>query len=623
MSARTNIQDRFLDLMSSKNLQEQYFYTDYRQLLELCLRFAMGNDYIDRSIGHNLHLVLKKNPTFSKRYSLKKFSSYASAVIHGSTLDYEILPSREKALEALKALIIECLSIELVVEENDAQDSDETHSFEDQSEVNDTKDVFEKDIQINGPWLVIVDEVDKNAGAFYGTVIDGASLDGQKKFILDTWEGQYAENTSQRKNSNELLRESFHVLVPGMKVSMVFITPRDNDFAPSHLTIEPDFLLTPSDIALATNGRNGGAAWAIQKRFLINKLKLSDTKAFFKGNVVNSMFDAMIHGHKDLTSLLRRGWVENSLGFERSKKVKIGDSFNFSSVITELKETYYSALIKTVDEVENGMRVSSPVNLFEEVEPTFIQPVYGLYGRLDYLRTYKDQNGFDYCDIIELKSSNYYGRPKDSDLDQLVCYDLMLRNLDYSSNKFPRMRPPGMRMLAYPKSIHSSDHVLHGFSNKSDKDDFLIPFAETQRVINGRNAIVAMIYDLVHTNDFESFKRKFFQYLNLNSDEGLGKFDLPGFTRLRSNLVRVNPLVLDYAFGLFSFGLKDKWLAAVGRKTDNSFGSSEIWIGTNEIFGRSNKLDNLQIVNIVRSDEQLISGVVFRRKSDRNERDNF
>ena len=621
-ATRSRIERDLLTLMSKEPEHNKHWHLDYRSLLEQSLKFILDADFVKNNLPSNIHKCHDVNPNIRKGQLLKAVKD-ANHFIHGDEDKLDWRQRQSTSLDALSLLLGEFKvlnsSVILKTKRADSANNDATQ-LEEVDGLEEKKLVFERGTEEIGPWRVTVTEVGHDKNWFKGIRLTKDGNEVKSKYVLADWEIKDDDGAS-RTRSNKMFKESFVELEPGSIVSLVFLqVVSDNEFAPGHVTLEPDYLMSASELSKATAGAREGQGKFIRKRFLFNKIKSSPPDAFFKGNVVNTLFDHYITSEKEVSGALRKSWMDNPMAFIYQKH-KAQERFSVETAMSEVKSDYHKGILQGIGEIEDVANSESS-NYFEQVEPAFIQPVYGLQGRLDYLRGEIDSKGTPtYCDIIELKSSKYYGRPNPSDLDQVGYYDLLLRNIDLEHTQ-GQMRIKGLRKVLYPKSIDKSETVLHGYIDRDGRDT-LIPFVRTQQLLNGRNLIVAMLRNLVSQTTLESFQKTFFNYLQIQNDDGFEfNWDKSSFADIRFNVSSLDEIDMAYAMSQLSFGLKDNWNNAIGGSKQRGHGSSDLWLDLGSPESRLNRADNLH-VNSLKTSEGLIEEVCFERPSNEEARDNF
>lgn len=624
--SRSKITQDYQVFLRKKQEHTKHWYLDYRGLVEDALRFILKRNNLKPSYNACITECYAMRPNAPKNRRILTSITTANKYIHGREDQVKWTMKLSSSVAGLHDFLTLFGFVDFDLEEFLSKDPEENENYEvvDQEEdlSKNTSEplVFERDTEVIGPWRIFVKEISEDKNWFKGTRITEEGDETFEKFVLGDWLIKDS-NGQEEKRNNYVFSETFAEILPGSIVSLVFLQVfNDKVYAPGHVTLEPDYLMSASELSKATAGAREGQGKFIRKRFLFNKIKSSPPDAFFKGNVVNTLFDHYITSEKEVLGALRKSWMDNPMAFIYQRN-KAQERFSVETAISEVQSHYHKGILQGIGEIEDVANSESS-DYFEQVEPAFIQPVYGLQGRLDYLRGEIDPNGTPtYCDIIELKSSKYYGRPNPSDLDQVGYYDLLLRNIDLEHTQ-GQMRIKGLRKVLYPKSIDKSETVLHGYVDRDGRDT-LIPFVRTQQLLNGRNLIVAMLRNLVSQTTLESFQKTFFNYLQIQNDDGFEfSWDKSSFADIRFKISSLDEIDMSYAMSQLSFGLKDNWNNAKGGSKQRGHGSSDLWLDLGSPESRLNRADNLH-VDSLKTAEGLIEEICFERPSNVEARDNF
>ena len=216
------------------------------------------------------------------------------------------------------------------------------------------------------------------------------------------------------------------------------------------IVLEPDFLIDASAVAECMDTDSSHP-----ELFVLSKLFAEPSSAkMLMGQMVNSMFDALIHN----PDLDYRELFTHALNSSPIPMVALG-----AGTALEIYRTIESGHLPQLRLFAQQMK---DVDLL--LEPSYLCPKYGLQGRLDLL--YRDKKKFS---IVELKSGKAH--PTDvwpQQIFQVVAYNMIIRNAY------------GAEALGSSSILYSSagDKYLRNVSN--------IPILE-QQLIHCRNRIVS------------------------------------------------------------------------------------------------------------------------------------
>lgn len=616
---RSRIEGELRSLLSKKPEHTKHWHLDYRSLIEASLKLILDENFVKNNIPANIHKCFGLN-TAIRKSSLLKAVKDANHFIHGDEHKLEWLQRHSTSLEALVVLLTEFKIIDFDVQ-NVIDTIDDKDGKDDQQNNELVTPVFKIGTEEIGPWRVKVTEVAPDKNWFKGIRYTAEGEEIQSKYVLADWE-IIDSNGKQQPRSNRIFKETVTELSAGSLVSLVFLQVlADNEFAPGHMTLEPDYLMSASELSKASNGSREGSSKQIRQRFLFQKFNSPNPDIFFKGNLVNTIFDSFVSGDSNMSNALRKAWSQDPVSFLFQKE-KAEQRFSFETAISEAQGVYQAGIKQALGEID----LNTVTNPITEVEPSFIQPVYGLQGRLDFLRGAFDHEGRAIrCDIIELKSGSYFRGPSESDLDQVGYYDLLLRNIDLeNTSPSERMRIKGLRKVLYPKSFGKAETVLHGFNDRNDgHPDTLISFKRTQQLLNARNVIVAMLRNLANQSTIEEFEKLFISYFGFNDSSAFKtQWDVSDFEKIKMGFSNLDDLERQYVLLSISYGLKNNWISALGGKRDHDLGASALWLDKGDTNSRLNRLEGMKLIDFVEIDG-FITEVTFERGVDSEIQDNF
>ena len=613
-----SLKKSFIDFAFNTD-NEEVFYLRFRKLLEQAIYSYLKEDFIQGELGPNLSRCLKKKPDFSKKNSIRKALKMANMQLHFEKSGQESNINKQIFINSLGAFLVEFNKVELsheLTNINLAVDVEtETKSIA-------SVDIgLEKGKTIIGHWRVIVES--KKDEEIEVSVLEPQDIEGTYKFIIDEWQGQYLGDSSKIHYSNTPLRKTFKIVEVGDICIAHFMHVRaERVIAPSHLVLHPDYLMSASSISESATLSYDSTHYA-EKHFLFKQFEIPKNQYyFFRGNVVNTLFDTLLfEDDGNFKTGLRKSWKEMPLEFYRFADET--EEFSVNQVLNEVDEVYGPGLLAAKKEIRSLTQTEDRLEILEESEPSFIQPAYGLSGRLDYLKASFNRAIPQNLHIVELKSGKFWKTAKPGHLNQLAYYDLLLRNVN---TKNGQKRITGLRKILYPDALMKSSSVLHGFEKKNGDntaDHGFIPFRKTQEIINGRNVIVQMLYKLSRATTLEDFENLFMAYLNLVEVNGLAKFEAEKFLQLKRHILDLSPVERSYFLSLLHFGLRDNLNQAIGVSgSRDSHGSSGLWRADQVSFDTINRVGNLS-VKMLPKDTKTFQRVVFLRNGALSNQDNF
>ena len=201
------------------------------------------------------------------------------------------------------------------------------------------------------------------------------------------------------------------------------------------------------------------------------------------------------------------------------------------------------------------------------VEPTFISNCYGLQGRIDLLT--QSETDANRRDIIELKSGRFpdvrFGMYPNQKA-QTLAYDLLLQSV-------------------FPGRVGSND-ILYSKAPLAEKPLRNIPgehYQDKQDLLMLRNQLVA--------NDLKLAEGDLQPLVDLLEDEvldGIPKYAVESFVRLRETLVHLPNLTRAYFQAYLTFIFRELRVAKVGDpKVERSQGFAATWLAS-----KTEKVDN-------------------------------
>lgn len=299
------------------------------------------------------------------------------------------------------------------------------------------------------------------------------------------------------------------------------------------IVLEPDFLIDASAIAECMDSDGSHP-----ELFVLGKLFTERSGAkMLQGQMVNSMFDALIHEPGlEYPELFKRALSANSIPL-----VALGPETALG-----LYECIEKDHLPQLQAFANGMQDTDLL-----LEPSYLCPQYGLQGRLDLL--YRDRKKFS---IVELKSGKAHAYdvwPAQS--FQVVAYNMIIRN-------------------AYGAEALGSSSILYsGAAEKSLRNVSNLPLLE-QQLIHCRNRIVGIMHLLAQSPE------RFFDWFIRQSPEAYSPHMQVRLQRLK----RLSNSLQDYEYEWFLAQVKrvsrELWQVKLGSSAasdEQFFGHNGLW----------------------------------------------
>lgn len=205
--------------------------------------------------------------------------------------------------------------------------------------------------------------------------------------------------------------DTMPVLSPGTKLHLLETVDDGKTFSPLYIIIEPDYLIDVSSLAECCQPY--GFLWQL---YFYNRLRpRQTTRHILLGNAANLMLDELVNADAPetiaLSNILKK--IFDSAALELSVCTGIDKSF-FEDISLHLKNLQHA--------VTSGFNEARLLRRQGMIEPSFISPILGLRGRLDFLQTNQDK-----AVGIELKSGrNADGYIAGTHRVQLSLYQMML-----------------------------------------------------------------------------------------------------------------------------------------------------------------------------------------------------
>jgi DNA replication ATP-dependent helicase Dna2 len=299
------------------------------------------------------------------------------------------------------------------------------------------------------------------------------------------------------------------------------------------IVLEPDFLVDASAIAECIDHDDMHPELFMLSR-LLNE---GSSEKMLLGQMVNSMFDALIHEPElEYNELFKRALNASPIPLLALGRESSLDIYN------RIREQHLPRLQQFALEM-------AEVDLL--LEPSYLCPKYGLQGRLDLL--YRDKRKFS---IVELKSGKAHAHDVwPAQTYQVVAYNMIIRN-------------------AYGAEALGSSSILYSAaSDKSLRNVANISIQE-QRLIHCRNRIVSIMHLL--TMD----PARFFDWLSRQGSEAYSPFMAERLERFKS----LRLAIADFEYTWFLEQVKrisrEIWQVKLGSNAISSehfYGHNGLW----------------------------------------------
>ena len=323
---------------------------------------------------------------------------------------------------------------------------------------------------------------------------------------------------------------------------------------------------------------------------------------FLRGNLVNDIMDELILNQDkfDYLTWLKSSFKKYPLEFTYFSNSGLIQRINLSESLTK----HYQGVVKGLNSIQKeGIDLQK-----SEIEPTFIQPIYGLQGRLDLMHynNSKIDSDENKLHIVELKTSKTYDAQqiKPDNAAQVSLYDLLTRNLFSSSEKDPsKAMLRGIRALLYSSS---TERPLRSRT---------IGYKESQFLMALRNEFVHQ--ETIFCNDIEpkDVVEHLYSYHN-KPIRGINRFNIEPIETWLKTLNSSSPLFKLY-FGTFvCFAFREKWYAKMGNPNSARTvgGYRNTWIQPlKEKKENASIIADLKVIKLLHDSKGYLSGVRLKR----------
>ena len=588
---------RQIDLLIDGEEQElDAAYLRLRRVLDVGTKKLLSDEHIELGrLFDRLKFLFNKYPFYGERGDIHEVRISCNEVIHGSKQpDADELRSHS---EIVKKFIKFFFGIDSSISRGTEESLEQT-TFAISGEF------------AQGPWRCIVTSINKEEHSFTGTITDENENSAQLQFRLEEFElyGQV--------NTNLIFKSTIELLEEGDELNLLRIYPREDYFVPLHIVYYPDYLINVTSIANSVlDFKRDLDNWYVH--YLFNLLKpLEPNPYFLRGNLVNDLLDELIlqREHLDYKKWFKSTFKKYPL--EYTVFTKTGELAKID--LTNGMQQHFKGLKKALHELKEGGMDFNKV----EIEPAFIQPVYGLQGRLDLMYFKEDVNpNNSHLDIIELKTSKVYGggKFKADNAAQVSLYDLLTRNVNVRGAENKKTRLEGMRSLLY--SVYDDDPLRHKQNSKTgDK----IAFTESQFLMSLRNVFVQTEkkfgFNIEPENLIDSLERSL--RLHVRS---ISRFDEPDLRIWAQKLSELDEIYKIYLGEFIAFTLQEKWFSKMGNSLSlRGEGYRETWLKSlQQKKDDCSVIADIKIEEVLLDENQRVSKAVFKRDDNDLGNDSF
>ena len=339
---------------------------------------------------------------------------------------------------------------------------------------------------------------------------------------------------------------SLSKLFPGIKLHLLEVFDDGQTYLPQYVVVEPDYLVDVSSLAECCQPY--GFLWQL---YFYNRLRPRRiTRYILLGNAANLMLDELVNADSPedvfLAEILQKFFISASL--ELSVCEGIDKSF-FDDISLHLRNLLR---VVTCDFSEAHLHRKQGI-----IEPSFVCPVLGLRGRLDFLQTDEERTVG-----IELKSGrNADGYIADTHRVQLSLYQMMLH---------------------YALSVENPEfYALYSRYSQGNLIKSHLSRSLMQRVFNLRNRIV-LEERLMADGDFDAMNRLLWALKHPAFEHSGHPFvkyvqkDMAKAAELLTVTAR-NEVDIAYYNRFYRFVSRELYLSKVSRSASEREGIATLW----------------------------------------------
>lgn len=340
------------------------------------------------------------------------------------------------------------------------------------------------------------------------------------------------------------------LLKEGMQFNALLVVVDDEGgYRPQYLVVEPDFLLETTSVTSCIKGWGESAF-----NHFIAKLQPSESTAYtLLGDFANQFLDDVLNlPHPDYLTSMRKVFAERA--------IDVCACSDIHAPFFEETQRQYANIQQVVDKLRQqpGMhREEANVH----IEPSFFCEALGLQGRMDCLMDMGD-GGKKF--LIELKSGKwdeFWRRPKDEHLMQMLLYKEML----YYNMDIPQSDVIGN--LLYSK---------YPYLQEQESDPEVV-----FRALNIRNHIVALEMGLLQGEARNWVPKLTPQALRRNpacNEKFWTVYCLPDLQKVTDALHAMDELTAEYFYAFLQFIEREQFESKVGSaRPDVSRALSSLW----------------------------------------------
>jgi len=326
----------------------------------------------------------------------------------------------------------------------------------------------------------------------------------------------------------------------------------DGKLRPALIVIEPDYLVDITSISECMLPGGGHESLL----YLLKKFSLfKSSRQLLVGNIANFFLDSLVtEGKVEFSRLFKRTFKLNPMAFA---------CLTDQDILQMQKDcqNHYNNLYRTLffECSKIGIEIDKV-----HLEPSFVDPVHGLQGRLDLL--YISEENKQNAAIIELKSStpfmpNKYGLSANH-YTQTLLYDTMIRSV-------------------YEGAVKPTNYILYS-SRTEDSLRYAPPLdIKIEEAMQVRNEMICLDKWLCQLRDDTEMSSTPFGMVskeNLKNIKGFAAKDIDHFEKV---LLGLDNLEKRYFIGVAGFVAREQWISKVGnQQSEQAHGQSSLWLNS-------------------------------------------